>query len=222
MICDANIHPVSKIGWRCHPVKSLDCRQKLLDVCHHCVTGCVQHRGNLLPVEAFQMPGTHVHKLIAGSRRSEGEKSLWRQRCVHNLQVVTNIYMHIVNYKIILLENRGNCPFRNLPRAFCFPQQVQLALNDYVVHHITARISTRKLCRLIISKSVHRQAEARKANTPSPCAYWSSDTGQSLQNRSSWCNREGWRGQNRRSPPCRYHTWCQQHFSANTAAIIET
>lgn len=106
--------------------------------------------------------------------------------------------------------------------AFCFPEQVQLVLHDYVVHHINARISTRKLCRLIISKSVRRQAEARKANTPSPCAYWSSDTGQLLQNRSSWCNPEGWRGQNRRSPPCRYHIWCQQHFSANTAAIKET
>lgn len=56
---------------------------------------------------------------------------------------------------------------------------------------------------------------------PCLCACGSSDTGQWLQSRSSWCSREGWRGQNKMNLPDMRHTWRQQHSSANkTAAIL--
>lgn len=52
-------------GWR-HPVESLDCGRKLLDVRHHRVTDRVQDRRNLILVKALQAPAVHVHKLITG------------------------------------------------------------------------------------------------------------------------------------------------------------
>lgn len=58
-------------------------------------------------------------------------------------------------------------------------------------------------------------------SSPFPCVWWSSDTGQWPQSRSSWCSREDWRGQNRRSLLDRYHTWHQQHFSTNMAEITK-
>lgn len=58
---------VPQIAGRRHPVESLDCGRKLLDVRHHRVTDRVQDRRNLLLVQAFQAPAAHVHKLITGS-----------------------------------------------------------------------------------------------------------------------------------------------------------
>lgn len=58
---------VPQIAGRRHPVESLDCGGKLLDVRHHRVTDRIQDRRNLFLVKAFQAPAVHVHKLITGS-----------------------------------------------------------------------------------------------------------------------------------------------------------
>lgn len=105
-------------------------------------------------------------------------------------------------------------------RAFSWTS-VCAAFIKQMTSFTTQLLLATKLYRQNISKGIHRHAGARTVNTPFPCVCWSSDTGQWLRSRSNWYSREGWRGQNRRNLPDRYHTWRQQHFSTNVAAIIE-
>lgn len=77
------------------------------------------------------------------------------------------------------------------------------------------------VCCDMLCAALMNDSSRNSKHTPFPCVWWSSDTGQWPQSRSSWCSHEDWIGQNRRSLLDRYHTWHQQHFSANMAEITE-
>lgn len=69
----------------------------------------------------------------------------------------------------------------------------------------TSLITHKKLCEAHNTEA-STGMQGHEKHTPFLCVYWSSDTGRRLQSRSSWCNLEGWRGQNKRILLDKHHT----------------